>query len=85
MANIFTLASGMPLRQAVNSVVGIGRMAGSIVRMLIASAAGLILQYTNNNYFSIFIIAGSAYLTALLIIHLLLPKLEPAKINYGQI
>ena len=33
------------------------------------------------NLLPIFIIAGSAYLIALLIVHLLAPKLEPAKVN----
>jgi ACS family hexuronate transporter-like MFS transporter len=80
-ANIFTLASDMFPRRAVGSVVGIGGMAGSIGGMLIASTVGLILQYTNNNYLSVFIIAGSAYLLALLIIHLLAPNLEPANIE----
>jgi MFS transporter, ACS family, hexuronate transporter len=80
-ANIFTTASDMFPRQAVGSVVGIGGMAGSIGGMLIASTVGLILQYTNNSYFSVFIIAGSAYLTALLIIHLLAPNLEPVRIG----
>ncbi|MGC2234993.1 MAG: MFS transporter [Pyrinomonadaceae bacterium] len=79
-ANIFTTASDMFPRQAVGSVVGIGGMAGSIGGMLIASTVGLILQYTNNSYFSVFIIAGSAYLTALLIIHLLAPRLEPVNL-----
>lgn len=82
-ANIFTFASDMFPKQAVGSVVGIGGMAGSIGGMLIASSVGLILEATksiafpNGNYFSIFIIAASAYLTALLIMHLLAPKLEP--------
>jgi ACS family hexuronate transporter-like MFS transporter len=79
-ANIFTTASDMFPRQAVGSVVGIGGMAGSIGGMLIASTVGLILQYTNNSYFSVFIIAGSAYLVALLIIHLLAPNLEPVNL-----
>ncbi|HVE56930.1 MAG TPA: MFS transporter [Pyrinomonadaceae bacterium] len=89
-ANIFTIASDMFPRQAVGSVVGIGGMAGSIGGMLIASTVGLILEGTkseafpNGNYFSIFVIAGSAYLLALLIIQLLAPRLEPAKINYEQ-
>lgn len=89
-ANIFTIASDMFPRQAVGSVVGFGGMAGSIGGMLIASTVGLILEgtksaeYPNGNYFSIFLIAGSAYLTALLIIHLLAPRLEPAKLNYEQ-
>jgi ACS family hexuronate transporter-like MFS transporter len=89
-ANIFTMASDMFPRQAVGSVVGLGGMAGSIGGMLIASTVGLILEYTksdvypNGNYFSIFVIAGSAYIIALVIIHLLAPRLEPAKIVYEQ-
>jgi len=79
-ANIFTMTSDMFPRRAVGSVVGIGGMAGSIGGMLIATTVGLILQYTGS-YFPIFIIAGSAYLVALAIIHSLVPNLEPAKID----
>lgn len=57
-------------------------MAGSIGGMLIASTVGLILQYTNNSYYSVFIIAGSAYLIALFVMHLLVSKLEP--VNLGE-
>ena len=78
-ANIFTLASDMFPRQAVGSVVGIGGMAGAIGGMFIALIVGEILQRTGS-YVPIFIIAGSAYLVALTIIHLLAPRLEPAKI-----
>lgn len=81
-ANIFTIASDMFPRRAVGSVVGIGGMAGSIGGMLIASTVGLILQYTGS-YFSIFVIAGSAYLIALALIHLLAPRLEPADVESG--
>jgi MFS transporter, ACS family, hexuronate transporter len=80
-ANIFTLASDMFPRQAVGSVVGIGGMSGSIGGMFSATAVGLILQYTGS-YYSVFIAAASAYLLALLIIHLLAPNLEPAKVHY---
>jgi MFS transporter, ACS family, hexuronate transporter len=79
-ANIFTTASDMFPRRAVGSVVGIGGMAGSIGGMLIATTVGLILQYTGS-YLPIFIIAGSAYLVALLVIHLLAPRLEPADVE----
>ena len=61
-------------------MVGIGGMAGSIGGMLIATTVGLILQYTGS-YFPIFIMAGSAYLVALAVIHLLSPRLEPANID----
>lgn len=79
-ANIFTMVSDMFPRRAVGSVVGIGGMAGSIGGMLIASTVGLILQYTGS-YLPIFVIAGSAYLVALGIIHLLTPRLEPANVE----
>jgi ACS family hexuronate transporter-like MFS transporter len=79
-ANIFTLASDMFPRQAVGSVVGIGGMFGSIGGMLIALVVGQILQLTGS-YVPIFAIAASAYLIALLIIHLLAPRLEPAQLG----
>lgn len=82
--NIFTMASDMFPRRAVGSVVGIGGMAGSIGGMLIATAVGLILQYTGS-YLPIFIIAGSAYLIALAIIHLLAPRLEPANVESATV
>jgi MFS transporter, ACS family, hexuronate transporter len=78
-ANLFTLTSDMFPRQAVGSVVGIGGMAGAIGGMLIAKLVGWILESTGS-YVPIFAIAASAYLIALLIIHLLAPKLEPAKL-----
>jgi ACS family hexuronate transporter-like MFS transporter len=49
--------------------------------MIISPLVGYILQ-TTGSYVPIFIIAASAYLIALLIIHLLAPRLEPAAIKY---
>ena len=80
-ANIFTISSDMFPKQAVGSVVGIGGMMGAIGGMIISPLVGYILQSTGS-YVPIFIIAASAYLVALLIIHLLAPRLEPAAINY---
>jgi ACS family hexuronate transporter-like MFS transporter len=82
-ANIFTISSDMFPKQAVGSVVGIGGMMGAIGGMIIAPVVGYILQSTGS-YVPVFIIAASAYLVALLIIHLLAPRLEPANINYEQ-
>jgi ACS family hexuronate transporter-like MFS transporter len=78
-ANIFTTVSDMFPQQAVGSVVGIGGMAGSLGGVVLQSTVGLIVYYTGS-YFSVFVIAGSAYLIALLIMHLLTPRLEPALI-----
>jgi ACS family hexuronate transporter-like MFS transporter len=79
-ANIFTTASDMFPKQAIGSVVGIGGMAGAIGGMFIAKLVGYILE-TTGSYVPIFAIAASAYLIALLVIHLLAPRLEPARIG----
>jgi len=80
-ANIFTLASDMFPRRAVGSVVGIGGMAGAVGGMVIAKVVGYVLEWTGS-YLIVFIIAGSMYLIALLIIHLLVPKMEP--VNFEE-
>jgi len=79
-ANLFTLTSDMFPRKAVGSVVGIGGMAGAVGGMFIAMLVGAVLQATHS-YVPIFFIAGCAYLLALLVIHLLSPRLEAADIS----
>lgn len=74
-ANLFTTVSDMFPKKAVGSVVGLGGMAGAIGGMLIATAAGFILQFTGS-YLSIFILAGSVYLFAMFIFNLLVPKIK---------
>lgn len=78
-ANLFTLVSDTFPRQAVGSVVGLGGMAGAIGGMLIAKLTGYLLQITGS-YVPVFLIAAFAYLTALAVIHLLVPRLEPARV-----
>jgi MFS transporter, ACS family, hexuronate transporter len=79
-ANVYTLTSDMFPKQAIGSVVGFGGTAGAIGGMLIAKLTAAILQYTGS-YLPVFIIAASAYLVALLMVHLLSPRLEPARIR----
>lgn len=79
-ANLFTLGSDMFPRRAVASVVGIGGFGGAIGGVVVATFTGFVLQFTGS-YVPMFIIAGSAYLIALLIIQFLAPKLEPAQID----
>jgi ACS family hexuronate transporter-like MFS transporter len=74
-ANLFTLSSDLFPRQAVGTVVGFGGMAGAVGGMLIAKLTGYLLE-TTGSYVPVFLIAGTAYLTALLIVHLLAPRLE---------
>jgi ACS family hexuronate transporter-like MFS transporter len=68
-ANLYTFTSDMFPRQAVGSVVGIGGMLGAVGGMLIAKAVGFILEFSGS-YMIVFIIAGTGYLIALLVIHL---------------
>ena len=79
-ANLFTLTSDLFPSRAVGSVVGIGGMTGAVGGMLIAEIVGHVLQWTNS-YMIPFFIAAFAYLLALLMVHLLSPKLEPAKLE----
>jgi MFS transporter, ACS family, hexuronate transporter len=79
-ANMFTLASDMFPRRAVASVVGIGGCGGAVGGMFIATLTGWLLQLTGS-YLPVFIIAGSVYLLALGLIHLLSPRLEPADVD----
>jgi MFS transporter, ACS family, aldohexuronate transporter len=79
-ANIFTLASDTFPRRAVGSVVGLGGMFGSVGALLLAKVTGYVLERTGS-YLPLFIVAGSAYLLALLIIHVLNPRLQPAEVG----
>jgi ACS family hexuronate transporter-like MFS transporter len=77
-ANLFTTASDMFPRSAVGSVTGIGGMAGAVGGALMVNYAGYILQLTHS-YATLFAIAASAYLVALLILVSLAPGLKRAE------
>lgn len=79
-ANVFTLTSDMFPRHAVGSVVGMGGFAGAVGGMMIATFIGFLLQSTGS-YVPVFLMAGSAYLAALLVVHLLAPRLAPARLE----
>lgn len=79
-ANIFTITSDMFPRKAVASVVGIGGFAGAMGGFLMNLGAGWLRDNTGS-YEVMFLIAGCTYMVALLVIHLLAPKLEEAKIE----
>jgi ACS family hexuronate transporter-like MFS transporter len=79
-ANIFTTTSDMFPRKAVGSVVGIGGFAGAMGGFFMNLGAGWLKENTGS-YEIMFAIAGVVYLIALLIMHLLVPKLEPAKLD----
>ncbi|PYP55219.1 MAG: MFS transporter [Gemmatimonadetes bacterium] len=78
-ANLFTTVSDMFPRGAVASVVGIGGCAGLFSAFGLQRLTGAILQATGGNYGPIFAVLGLAYVGALGLIHLLVPRLEPAE------
>lgn len=73
-ANLYTLVSDTMPRQATSSVVGIGGFAGAVAGMIFAKAVGYVLEWTGS-YLALFAIASVAYLLALGIIQVLLPRL----------
>jgi ACS family hexuronate transporter-like MFS transporter len=79
-ANVFTLPSDMFPRHAVASVVGIGGFAGAVGGMAMSLFTGAQLQ-SSGSYTRVFLIAGAAYLVALLVVHLLVPRLQPARLE----
>ncbi len=77
-ANIFSLPSDVFPQSAVASVVGLGGMGGAFGGLLVSPAIGYWLDWSNGSYGPLFVVAGTLYLIALLIIHLLVPNLQKA-------
>ncbi|MEO6359454.1 MAG: MFS transporter [Sphingomicrobium sp.] len=78
-ANLYTLPSDLFPRKSVGAIIGIGGTLGAVGGILMAQYAGRMLDATGS-YMPMFVIAGSAYLVALLVIHLLVPKMEEARL-----
>ena len=73
-------------RRILGSVTGFGGFAGSVGAIALFATVhhlreAAIARGEPGDYFLIFLAASLAYITALLIIHLLAPRLEPAKIE----
>jgi MFS transporter, ACS family, hexuronate transporter len=81
-ANLYTIVSDTFPKHAVGSVIGIGGFGGAVGGMLIATFTGWLLEVTGS-YVPVFVIAGTAYVVALIVIQFLVPKLEPARIDKG--
>lgn len=76
-ANLFALPSDVFPKWAVGSVVGLGGFSGALGGMLMSRYAGRVLE-TIGSYAPIFIVASTAYLAALLVVHLLARDYAPA-------
>jgi MFS transporter, ACS family, hexuronate transporter len=79
-ANIFTITSDMFPKAAIGSVVGFGGFAGAMGGFLMNLGAGWFRE-NQGSYVTMFTIAGVAYLVALAAIHILAPRLEPARLS----
>jgi ACS family hexuronate transporter-like MFS transporter len=84
-ANLYTFPSDVLPRSAVASVIGIGGMAGAIGGMLFTKFVGQNLQATGSSYRIPFIIAASVYLIALMVIHILSPRLQRVEPALGDV
>lgn len=79
-ANLYTLPADVFPRAAVGSVIGIGGMLGAIGGMVMSKYVGEVLKQSDN-YTPILLVAGSAYIIALIVIHLLMPKMDQVEID----
>jgi ACS family hexuronate transporter-like MFS transporter len=79
-ANLFTVPSDLFPKAAVASVVGFGGMIGSAAGVLFQLITGYVVQLTHS-YIPIFVVCGISYSVGLLLMHLLTPRMEPARID----
>jgi ACS family hexuronate transporter-like MFS transporter len=79
-ANAFSLAGDMFPKRVVGSVIGLAGMVGALGGMALFFLTGIVLPKTGS-YLTIFVMASLAYSVALLIVHILVPKLELAQIE----
>jgi ACS family hexuronate transporter-like MFS transporter len=85
-ANIYAIVPDMFPKKAVSSVVGLGGMAGAIGSFLFPIFIGFILDFYKNagnivaGYNIIFLICGSSFLIAWVIIYFLTPEMKKARI-----
>ncbi|MEO8582341.1 MAG: MFS transporter [Flavitalea sp.] len=85
-ANIYAIVPDMFPKNAVSSVVGMGGMAGAVGGVLFPMLIGFILDYYKNagnivaGYNILFLICGTSFLIAWIIIHFIVPKMEKVKL-----
>ena len=77
-ANLYALPADLLPRGGIGSVVGIGGALGACGGMLMSKYTGWTLD-ADRGYAPVFLIASCTYLVALVLIHVLSPRLEPAR------
>jgi len=80
-ANVFSLMTDIFPKKATGSVAGFGGFAGAVGGAIVAFSVGKILQNIGIDGYAIpFAVAGSGYLVALFILHLLIPEIKTINI-----
>jgi len=80
-ANVFSLMSDIFPKKATGTVAGFGGFAGAVGGAIVAFSVGKILQNIGVDGYAIpFAIAGGGYLFALLVVHLLVPRIKSVSI-----
>lgn len=80
-ANLFTTTSDMFPKKVLASVVGIGGFAGALGGIGFQIFTGWFLDWSGKWYTPLFWLCGLAYLLALLVVHILVPRLDPARLD----
>jgi MFS transporter, ACS family, hexuronate transporter len=79
-ANVFTLVSDIFPSNSVGTLTGLTGFFGSVGGILLSLSVGYILEFTGSYYY-IFLMASLAYICAWIVLRLLIPKIEPLKID----
>ncbi|SOO21457.1 conserved membrane hypothetical protein [Xanthomonas citri pv. fuscans] len=80
LACLFTLLSDLLACHAVATVAGFGGVAAAMSGMLIAPLTGFVLQAIGS-CMPVFLMVGAAYILALAVVHRLVPRLQPARVE----
>jgi len=79
-ANLVTLVGDVFPKRAVGTVIGIGGVMGMVGSFLFSGVIGETLQRTGQ-YWALFAAGALAYVIALAIMHLLMPRMTPVKLR----
>jgi ACS family hexuronate transporter-like MFS transporter len=79
-ATLLTFPSDVFPKAAVGSASGVGGMFGALGGVLLQFSTGVIVQVTHS-YVSLFVLACSAYLIALAIVHTISPRMDAANMG----
>jgi ACS family hexuronate transporter-like MFS transporter len=80
-STILSIPPDMFPKRAVGSVIGLGGFMGGVGGMIMAKSTGLVLDATGGNYTIIFAACTTVYFLAVLVVHVLSPRLAPVGVE----